>query len=305
MLTEIDTGFFVIPGSIQSNVIIGLDLDWTLICPVGGALPRDADDWRILPQRLHYLKQFIDYNYTLVIFTNQGFKGKALTFVLERIEKFNTFLQSHNINPWFCVATKQDKYRKPNIGMFDYIKRQIPDLDLSLSIYIGDAAGRPGDHTDDDRLFAQNCNLTFYVPEQVFAVPDITLPDDPLMIIFVGMPGANKTTYYNKYLSSLVHINQDTLKTKAKVLSEIKNTIAAKSSMVIDATNPIANNRKTFIELAKDAGYQVIIFYFLVNGTNWNALREKPVPTIAYNVYRSKLQEPSLELDDVPVYEIS
>ena len=40
--------------------------------------------------------------------------------------------------------------------------------DLKNSFYVGDAAGRDGDHNDTDRKFADNAGLTFFTPEQYF-----------------------------------------------------------------------------------------------------------------------------------------
>ena len=39
---------------------------------------------------------------------------------------------------------------------------------LSRSFFVGDAAGRKGDFSDSDRVFAANAGLAFYVPEQAF-----------------------------------------------------------------------------------------------------------------------------------------
>ena len=306
-MQAITEGFSVIKGQTQTNVIIGFDLDWTIVRPIGGVIPRNSDDWKFLPGRIELLQTIINYGYTVVIFTNQAFKGKALKYILERINNIVAALKTHNIMPWVCISTLHNQYRKPQTAMFDYIKSEL-DVDVKASLYIGDAAGRINDHSADDLEFAKNCGLQFYTPEEIFTTPDIDLPDDlninSLMVIFVGMPGSNKTSYYNNYLSQLVHINQDTLKTKAKVLTTIKKTLASKQSMVIDATNPSAESRAQYINLAKAQGYNVVIFYFVANGEGWNKLREHPVPRIAYNVYRSKLVEPSYDIDQVPVYEI-
>jgi bifunctional polynucleotide phosphatase/kinase len=39
---------------------------------------------------------------------------------------------------------------------------------MSRSFFVGDAAGRPGDHSDTDRKWAVNAGLPFFVPEQLF-----------------------------------------------------------------------------------------------------------------------------------------
>ena len=47
-----------------------------------------------------------------------------------------------------------------------------PDLDRCF--YVGDAAGRPGDHSDSDRAFARAVGVKFLTPEAFFESPDAT-----------------------------------------------------------------------------------------------------------------------------------
>lgn len=44
----------------------------------------------------------------------------------------------------------------------------IPPADEEASFYVGDAAGRAGDHSDTDRKWAVNAKLKFMVPEEHF-----------------------------------------------------------------------------------------------------------------------------------------
>jgi bifunctional polynucleotide phosphatase/kinase len=90
------------------------------------------------------------------------------------------------------AATAGDQYRKPGIGLYELLLQLYEakglevgtfwissprdqrtntfplDVDLENSFYVGDAAGRAGDHNDTDRKFAINAGLTFYTPEQYF-----------------------------------------------------------------------------------------------------------------------------------------
>lgn len=95
------------------------------------------------------------------------------------------------------AATAKDQYRKPGIGLYEllhnlyeakgleigtcYITARFDishalshaaaffcTKDVENSFYVGDAAGRAGDHNDTDRKFAVNAGLTFYTPEQYF-----------------------------------------------------------------------------------------------------------------------------------------
>jgi len=39
---------------------------------------------------------------------------------------------------------------------------------MKQSFFVGDAAGRRGDHSNSDRQWAYNAGLPFYVPEDLF-----------------------------------------------------------------------------------------------------------------------------------------
>jgi bifunctional polynucleotide phosphatase/kinase len=39
---------------------------------------------------------------------------------------------------------------------------------MEKSFFVGDAAGRKGDHSDTDRKWAINAGLRFHVPEELF-----------------------------------------------------------------------------------------------------------------------------------------
>ncbi len=153
----------------QEIKVAAFDLDWTLVSPTQGIFPRNADDWQLLPKRLEVLTSYQSNGYTLVIFTNQGYTGKKLDTMIQRISNIFQALYQKQINPWVLIATGKDNYRKPNRGMWDIFARYLPAIDLQHSLYVGDAAGRASDHSSDDLLFARNVGLPFYVPVQVFA----------------------------------------------------------------------------------------------------------------------------------------
>lgn len=179
-------------------------------------------------------------------------------------------------------------------------------VDKTISLYVGDAAGRPQDHSSDDRSFANNIGLPFYVPEDVFPNDTIAIPNTQTMFIFVGMPGSGKTSYYQQYLEpkGWVHANQDILKTQSKMLNTVRSALASGKSVAVDATNPGLDKRREYVMLAAQYQIPTLIIYFVSDGYGRNKLRPNPVPTIAYNIYFKNLVEPTEELDLVPVVQL-
>lgn len=305
MLQQIAPGLHVSPSIFSSNIIAGFDLDWTLIRSARGRFFKDEDDWKFLPNRLLTLKSYQDSGYTLAIFTNQGYKGAKLTSAINRINNIIKYLQDNGINIFVLAATGDNSpYRKPNNIMWQVLT-QGKEINYEKSIYVGDAAGRPGDHSDDDFQFAKNIGIKFYTPEEIFPINVIDIPKTQTMFIFVGMPGSGKSTFYNKYLQPLgwIHANQDTLKTREKVIKLVETSLANGKSVAVDGTNP--NKRADFINLAIKYQVPTMILYFVSNGYDRNKLRSNPVPDIAYSIYFKNLIEPSQEIDGVPVLEIS
>ena len=309
MLQPVVAGLHAYIGAKGTNkAIVAFDLDWTLIRTVRGRFPKDEDDWAFLPNRLSSLKAYQDAGNTLVIFTNQGYKGAKLTIAINRINKVIAALTAAGIQPWVFAATGEGSaYRKPNIGMWQVFVQYFPDWDKVSSFYVGDAAGRPTDFSANDRDFAANVRIPFYTPEEIFPQNTVTIPDTRTMFIFVGMPGSGKTTYYQKNLApkGWIHVNQDTLKTQPKMIKAVRDGLASGKSVAVDATNPSVDKRREYIMLAVEYQIPTMIVYFVGNGYEGNKLRPHPVPDIAYNMYYKNLVEPNPTLDYVPVVELS
>jgi len=61
---------------------------------------------------------------------------------------------------------------------------------------------------------------------------------------------------------SYVRVNRDTLKTKEKCLKVAEESLQNKKSCVIDNTNPTAQDRSLYINLAKSYSVPVRCFFF-------------------------------------------
>lgn len=82
-------------------------------------------------------------------------------------------------------------------------------------------------------------------------------------IIFIGLQGAGKSTFYREYfLDSHIRINLDMLKTRHREKIIFEACLRAKQPLVIDNTNPTVEDRRRYIETAKQYKFKVIGYYF-------------------------------------------
>lgn len=149
----------------KNKPIAAFDFDGTLIKPFGKFANR-LDDFIILIEEDFFHRIRDDYN--IVIFTNQ-LKYRKITemrilSVMEKLGIENVF-----------VSLKRDEFRKPNIGMWKLMTSFI-DYNLSREIledsfYVGDAGGRPDDHSSDDIDFALNVGVDFVHIEDFLQSP--------------------------------------------------------------------------------------------------------------------------------------
>jgi bifunctional polynucleotide phosphatase/kinase len=139
-----------------SSRIAAFDLDHTLVKPKTGANgksrvhSKDSDDWEFLFRNVVKKVQETaeDKETMIVLFTNQaGLKKQDQIDMFKR--KIENIIKQAKFEFDFVLlaATKKDKYRKPQIGMFDHFLEHLhssrDSVCFSRSFYVGDAAGRP------------------------------------------------------------------------------------------------------------------------------------------------------------------
>ena len=277
--------------------IAGFDLDYTLVRSYKSRFPRVAEDYKFLPNRLNTLEEYSKKGYLIVIFTNN--KQSSTSQKLMVLNRVISILNHPQYQLWAFISTQDDEYRKPKIGMWNLMLDILSDesikIDIENSFYCGDAAGRPGDFADSDKKFAENIGIRFYTPEEIFPGNTLILDSDKTnLVILMGMPGSGKNTYYERFLKSLGInlIDSDIVKDKKKQLRLVENSLQNGQSVVIAATNPDRSKRLDFIDLGEKYGAETSIVYMVRNGYDWNKLRTNSVPTIVYNIYYSKLEEP-------------
>jgi predicted kinase len=84
--------------------------------------------------------------------------------------------------------------------------------------------------------------------------------------IFIGLQGSGKSTFYQqRFASTHVRINLDTLKTRPRELALLEDCIAKEQDFVVDNTNATIAERARYIHPAKTAGYKVVAYCFDVD----------------------------------------
>ena len=175
------------PAVDKAAQITAFDLDGTLIDTKSGSkFSRGPTDWKWFNDKV--VPKLLELQTPIVIFTNQGavvgqktaksyvnFTSK-IKLILQELEKKGLDMGKLWI---FASPKKSAKYqgpnahmfeemRKPRTGMFNQLLKELDSVDRSVSVFVGDAAGRKGDFSDSDKQFAENCGLQFQTPEEFF-----------------------------------------------------------------------------------------------------------------------------------------
>ena len=294
--------------------------------------PEDEHDWMPLyPNTKSILQKCFSEGKTIVIFTNQGGveKGKIDKQTVEK--RLRNFIEYVGIPITAFAAISYDNYRKPHTKMWTEMQKL---LNYKTALFVGDAAGRVKDKKNkkdfscSDRKFAFNIGIPFQTPEEFFLGEKMerkwewggfdsseflknfrprNLPveesKEKEMVLLIGPQASGKSTLSLKF-PNYVRINQDTLGTKAKCIKLVKETIKFGRSMVVDNTNADIDNRKIYVDLAREAKYRIRFININVDKEMAIHLDEmrveltgcKPIPAIAFNIFFKKLREnpPSL-----------
>ena len=137
--------------------------------------------------------------------------------------------------------------------------------------------------------------------------------DVPELIIFVGLQGSGKTTYYlQNFAATHVHVSKDLMKNTrdrdARQRQIVEAALAAGQSVVVDNTNPTAAVRQPLVEIAKRHGARVAAYYFevpvkLAVARNREREGKARVADVAIYVTSKKLKPPTFQegFDEVRV----
>ncbi|KAI1156582.1 polynucleotide kinase 3 phosphatase-domain-containing protein [Nemania diffusa] len=158
-------------------------------------------------------------------------------------------------------------------------------------------AAVPKDFSCSDRNFAHNVGVAYKTPEEFFLdetprdfARGFDLATYPYaegttageeggegktlfektnkrdVVLFCGPPGAGKSTFFWTHLKPLGYerVNQDALKSRAKCFKAAKEFLDDGCSIVVDNTNPDADGRKEWIDLARKHDVPIRCVWFKI-----------------------------------------
>lgn len=319
----------------NKNKFAGFDLDGTIIKTRSGRVfPKDGNDWEFKFNNIKSKLTEISKDYQIIIISNQkglsGKKGKPS----EWKKKLDDITEELDIPLLVYASIEDDWFRKPRSGIAEILSKK---YDFKESFYVGDACGREGDFNCSDYKFALNNKLKFYSPEEFFINRkdeySITYIDfnlegneedienilelnkkEKMMILLIGFPASGKSSIVKKYFNGdkFGIINRDTLKTMKKCLKSTYSLINEGKNIIIDNTNPDKKTRSEYLKIAEKKKIKKIAIHIKTsfNHSMHNNyfrhfnMKKTKIPTIAYNLYKKKFEEPTIgEFDEI--YEIT
>lgn len=121
------------------------------------------------------------------------------------------------------------------------------------------------------------------------------------LVIMMGIQGSGKSTFYRNYLAQdYIRVNLDTLKTRHQEKLLVDKCLADGKSFAVDNTNPTKEDRRRYINPAKEAKYRIVGYFMeskLKDCIESNEQREgkEKIPRMAIAATSNKLEIPSYE----------
>jgi DNA 3'-phosphatase len=286
------------------------DLDGTLIVSKSGKRwAADGDDVVFRGPVPAVLQRYATEGWTVAIVSNQSeiSRPRTETGPLTKINAvLNALFEANAWAPWCLVAcgpTTETTYRKPARGLYDVLLKELESPTVVEVMMCGDAVGPAASQpeyrwSDSDAAFAAAIGATFHTPDAVFGstVAAPLCDGGTELVLNVGNMGSGKSTSARRLAATgYIHCEQDVLGNARAVLRAAADGLASGKSVVVDASHSTAEHRAPYIALGRKMGVPVRILWHIRDGRPYNALRDKPVPEVAYAVYSKRFEDPLLD----------
>lgn len=289
------------------------DLDGTLITSKRGhKWARTAEDCMFLtPSVCPMLHKYNEKGWIVAIVTNQAEWHKDKWKTQDKIESVLAMIADacDGWQPWCLVATgptTDTEYRKPARGLFDLLLLHLGIVDtkrVEKLLMCGDAAGINDPYplyrwSDVDRGFAGRVGARFVRPCDVFGFAVAEPVDGEEMVVLMGPPGSGKSTTARAFAAvGYEWIEQDAVNSDARKTKRVveERLAAGVRRLVVDATHSSAAHRGVYAELARELRLPFRVLWHVRDGRPFNALRERPVPEIAFAVYAKHFTDPRMD----------
>lgn len=120
-------------------------------------------------------------------------------------------------------------------------------------------------------------------------------------VIFVGIQGAGKTTYFNnRFAATHAHVSRDVQRTPEREAALIRECLQTGRSFVVDDTNATRAVRQPYVQQAKAAGFDVRCCFFdtpvrTAIGRNNHRKDKRAIPVPAILRAAKQLEPPSAD----------
>ena len=156
---------------LKSKKVLFCDLDGTLINTISGnTFPKGIWDMKLRFDVLDAIKK-LNPEYILIVsnqggiergFVDSGHFTTKLNYICKSIEEYCNC----SCYGTYCVSNnKSDQFRKPNVGMLEYLTELNVGDDFDCikrkSLMIGDASGKEGQFSDSDKKTAENFGIDY------------------------------------------------------------------------------------------------------------------------------------------------
>jgi bifunctional polynucleotide phosphatase/kinase len=269
------------------------DYDGTIVkAKEGRPFPKDVDDWQYTRESVPDIIRKFNKTHQIVIVTDQTKPWK--------IEQIKNVMKDLHVHYTAIIGVKT---QKPNISHFNKVFSR---FNKTNAFYVGDAGGRKDDWSDVDKKFAENIDVKFYSPEEIFPLNEIVSQKSlesklKEVVIMVGYPASGKSTIV-KSLNNYYIVNGDLLKTSSKMVKDAEAHLD--QSIVFDSTTGTKEKRAEFIKFAKKYNLPVRVFWVqtsIEESMERNKQRALEggvkIPNVVFYVYRKQFEEPT-EVED-------